>query len=142
MALWHGYLAVENLAMNDAQKDAFVDRLRGLGQDNAGEAQFRMQLRPRNDNQAAIFEAKFDDNQLTPAAIKQFLASIFGVSAASISHTLGVADFGSGTTQYVKFTRTSIDYLRVAAFGGVGSTWQQSNSEARAYLALHTNEWN
>lgn len=142
MALWHGYMAAENLAMNGAQKDAFIDRLRGLGQDNGGEAQYRMQLKPRNDGQAAIFEARFNDAQLTPAAIKQFLASIFGVSAASISHTVGVAGFGSGSTQYVTFTRTGIDYLRIAAFGGVGSTWEQSRPEARAYLSLHNNEWN
>jgi hypothetical protein len=142
MALWHGYLAAENLAMNEAQKDAFVDRLRGLGQDNGGAAQFRMQLRPRNDGQAAIFEAKFNDAQLTPAAIKQFLASIFGVSVASISHAVGTAGFGSGTTQYVTFTRTGIDYLRVAAFGGTSASWEQSKTEAQAYLALNSAEWN
>ncbi len=141
MTLWHGYLAIENLGLNPAQKDALVDRLRGIGQKNGGKANERMQWRPRLDNQAVIFEAVFDDAQLTPASVKQFLASIFGVQASSITHVVGTASFGNGTTQYATFTRTGVDYLRVAIFGGVTSTWEESRLEEHAYRLLHLADW-
>jgi hypothetical protein len=145
MALWYGYMGAENLALNEAQKDAFVERLRGLGQRNNGANRFKMQLRPRLDNQAAIFEAVFEDSQLTPASIKQFLGSVFGVNPNTITNTNGVANFGNGTTIFSTFARGGTDYIRIAAFGKIAGTeeeqWLASWTECRIYLQLNSLAW-
>jgi len=143
--LWHGYLAAENLGLNTAQKKEFMESIEGLGQENASHR--KLQVRVRLDNNATIFEAVFLKERLTPAWFKQYLAKIFGIpNPNSITHTVGTAGFGDGTTQYVDFSRLGVTYLRIAAFGGVELTgeegWIHSNQECRGYLDHHWDEWN
>lgn len=141
MTLKHLYFGIENLAMNDTQRDIFVDALRALGRKDGGAAHERMQFRVRADRQAALFEATFDDADLTIQLWKNRLASLFGVSANTITNATNQPDFGAGTTTVVTFGRAGTDYLRVALFGGVNATTEQSRVEAVAYLALHTTNW-
>lgn len=142
MAQWHGYLGIESLTLNSSQRAALVQALGAVGRDNTSdEARRRMHFITRNDRRAAIFEAVFDDTDLSIPSIKAFLGAVFGISPATINHALTTAAFGNGTTQVLTLSRLGVDALRVAAFGGVGSTWNESRLEAVAYLVANNDDW-
>jgi hypothetical protein len=60
-----------------------------------------MHWRVRLDNDAVIFRARFQDNDLTTVNLRQFLANTFSVALANIS---------AGTTSTTFGTRPSPDY--------------------------------
>lgn len=137
----HLYFGIENINLTNPQRDQVVAALQALGLQNGGPAHLRNHWRIREDNQAAIFEADFDVNDLTTLKFRTLLASIFGVLLSSITASAVTASFGAGTTQVATFTRTGTDYLRVAVFGGVSATYEQSRQEALAYLAANRVAW-
>lgn len=139
--MWHGYFGIENLNLNAAQRATLVAALRALGPASDPQPARLCHWRTRNDGQAAIFEALFNENVLTIAVWKQRLGAIFGVDPSTIDHALVILHFGGGNTPVVTFSRTGTDYLRVALFGGVGAAWGDSGDEARAYLAANAAEW-
>ena len=141
MANWHGYLGVENLALNATQKATLVAALRALGPATHPSPACLCHWRTRLDGEAAIFEALFNEDDLTVTRFKNGLAAIFGVAADSIDHAISNASFASGSTPVVTFSRTGTDYLRVALFGGVGADWNESRDECRGYLAANMAEW-
>jgi hypothetical protein len=97
--------------------------------------------RTRLDNQAAIFEALFNEDSITIDRFKQRLGTIFGVDPGTIDSDVATVSFSQGDTLVVTFSRNQTDYLRVALFGGVGTNWMNSGNEARGYLKLHLDEW-
>lgn len=141
MADWHGYIGIENLGLSASQKQTLITGLAALGPAQSERPAWLNHRRVRLDNDAAIFEALFDDSTLTVAAIKQRLATIFGVAVGTISHTTSTASFGGGTTDIVVFTYNSVQRLRMARFGGTGSTREQSRLEVLGYLAANRDAW-
>ena len=139
--MWHGYFAIEDLNLTDAQRDTLVDVLKALGPDSHPSPACLNHWRTRLDGDAAIFEALFREDMLTVDAFKQRLGAIFGVDPATIDHTLTIFHFGDGDTPVAVFSRSGVNYLRMALFGGVNATWQESGDECRAYLAANLAEW-
>lgn len=142
MANVHLYLGIENLNLTAPQKNTFITAIQGLGQANNGSApNLRNHWRVRQDNEAVIFEALFDESQLTIAAIKSRLATIFGVAVGTISHsTQQHASYGL----IVTFTHSAQDKMRMVGFGNNGSAWQSievSRAATLAYLAANAAAW-
>lgn len=140
MANQHIYFGIENLNLTNGQRNQLITGLQGLGQANSGLPFQRNHQRIRPDNQAAIFEGLFDENNITIAAIKSRLATIFGVSAALISHATQQTVYGLVIT----YTYQSVARLRMVAFGHTGSAWadrETSRSAAQAYLAANAAAW-
>lgn len=134
---WHGYFAVENLNLNTAQRATLIDALRQLGPKSDPQPARLNHWRTRLDRQAAIFEALFNEGNLTIARFKQRLGAIFSVDPATIDHATQQTQFGPVVT----FSRSGTDYLRFLLFGGVGASWMKSGDECRAYLAVNAAEW-
>lgn len=144
MANIYGYFGIENLALTNPQRNTLVSELGLLGQEDNGACHRRMISRVRLDNQAVIFRAVFDENHLTPTAIRNRLATIFGVAANSITFAITTPTLGGQVTQVVTFTRLGTDYLRCVLFGKPNGGWptiQQSGDAARAYVIANLAEW-
>ena len=134
---WHGYIFIENLALNNAQRGQLVTALRALGNQSGPHPNLLTQYRPRLDNQAAIIEAEFADGDLTVPQVKAYLANIFGTNPATIDHAPLLSQYGNGIT----LSRGGTDYLRIGEFGGLGSTWEESRQSAVAYLSAFSALW-
>ena len=137
MANWHGYLAVENLNLNAAQRATLIDALRNLGPVSDPQPARLNHWRTRLDGEAAIFEALFNESNLTVDKFKQRLGAIFGVDPATIDDATQSTAFGPVVT----FSRGGTDYLRFLLFGGAGAAWMESGDECRGYLAANIAEW-
>ena len=169
----HLYLAIENVGLNDTQRDTFIDALKALGPkwsskeverftpivyeyDEEGElisetggdpymvtiyfhsgqpAHFN-HWRVRNDKEAVILEALFDEDNITRDAFRNKLADIFSVDPSTITDTQQPTQYGP----LVTFARSG-DKLRFLLFGGVDATWEESGDACRAYLAANVAEW-
>lgn len=144
MANIYGYFGIENLALTNPQRNTLVSELGLLGQEDTGACHRRMRSRVRLDNQAIIFRAVFDENQLTPTALRNRLATIFGVSANSITPTVTTVNLAGYLTQVITFNRLGTDYLRCVLFGKPNGGWptiQQSRDAAAAYIAANLAQW-
>jgi hypothetical protein len=97
----------------------------------------------RLDNNAAIFEALFDETKITIQAFKNFLGTIFGISPSLISNTNTSLSFGGHSTLVVTFTYNAVNYLRVALFGYAGGwpIYEDSHLEVLGYLKLNQAAW-
>lgn len=141
MATWHGYFAVENINLNTTQRQTLIAELRALGPASDPQPARLNHWRTRTDNEAAIFEALFNENALTIQTFKDRLGVIFGVDPSTIGHTVNQVTFDTLPTPVVVFSRSGTNYLRFAAFGGVGATWPDSGDECRAYIKANQGEW-
>ena len=139
--MWHGYFAIEDINLNDTQRDTLLEVLKKLGPETHPSPACLNHWRTRLDNDAAIFEALFNEDLLSIDAMKDRLAAIFDISPATIDDDLTIFHFGDGNTPVVVFSRNGTDYIRMALFGGVGATWEESGDECRAYLALFADQW-
>lgn len=138
---WHGYIAVENLALDTGQRQTLIAALRTLGPASDPSPARLNHWRPRLDGQVVIFEAAFQELALTVAAWKDRLGIIFGVDPTTIGNASVDQSYAGGTTPAVTFTYSGIDYIRATLFGGSGATWVESGDECRGYLALYQDEW-
>ena len=141
MVVWHGYFAIENLNLNASQKETLVSVLRQLGPATHPQPACLWHWRTRLDGDAAIFEALFDEDDLTVTKFKERLGNIFGVDPDTIGHSIQNPTFANRPTPVVTFSRSGTDYLQMALFGGTSATWMQSGDECRAYLAANRDEW-
>ena len=138
---WHGYFAIEDLGLNANQRQTLIDALRRLGPATDSQPARLCHWRMRLDDRAAIFEAAFNEDNLTVDAFKARLAAIFGVDPVTIDHRLQSVTFDSRPTPIATFSHSGTDYLRMALFGGPGATWEQGRIEVLAYLAVNRDEW-
>ena len=142
MTMWHGYMIVENLNLNQAQAAELWQTIMSKGEANESQyPQFRNHWRLSLDNTKGIFEALFNQDNMTVEWFKEQLGNIFGVAPSTIDDTLQNVTFVTRTTPVVIFSRTGIDYVRFAVFGNVGATWEQSRIEVLGYLAANIEEW-
>lgn len=141
MTRWHGYMGVENLGLGAAGKATLVAELRSLGVADDPSPARRCHWRTRLDGEVVIFEAAFDEDALSVERFKRRLGAILGVSWVTIGADVSHVAFGIRPSPVVVFSRSGVDYLRVALFGGVGGTWEQSRGEALAYLLANAAGW-
>lgn len=143
MATLHLYIGIEALNMTGGQIATLANALQMLGKEDGGDSPSRrMQPLPvRPDGRAAIFEAVFDENDLTIVAVKNFLANAFGVATNTITQSVALATFGSGLTPIVTYIHSGQNRVRFAVFGGVSATWEESRQDVKAYLALNRADW-
>jgi len=92
--------------------------------------------RVRPDKQAAIFEALFNENNLTVDVFRNRLANIFDIDPSTITDKVQQTRYGP----LVTFARGG-DRLRFLLFGGLGASWMESGDACRAYLKAHQDEW-
>jgi hypothetical protein len=136
----HCYYGIESLALTNPQRATLVQGLQQIGEaNNAANPAQRNHWRIRPDNNAIIFEALFNEDHLTIAAIKQRLADIFGVNVSLITHTTSQSVYGLVVT----FRYNSVNRLRSIAFGYNGGwpAYGVSQQAARDYLAANAAAW-
>ena len=142
MTNWHGYFAIEDVNLVDAQQQELWQVLKTIGTDNEGPSpQFRNHWRFSLNRKKVIFEALFDRNQLTINQFKGWLGSIFSVDPATIDNVNSQKTFSTLPTPIITFGREGTNIIRFAAFGGLEATWPQSRREVLAYLAMNPSEW-
>jgi hypothetical protein len=135
-------MAVENLNLNSSQALELWQAIKAKGANNqSNHPQYRNHWRLSIDNTKGIFEALFAQDNMAVDWFKDKLANIFGVNPATIDHGTQMVQFANRNTPIVTFSRTGTDYMRVAVFGSVGATWNQSRIEANAYMKANLEEW-
>ena len=135
------YFGIENLALTGGQKQQLIAALRALGPVNSSYPVRLNHIRTRLDNDAAIFEAQFGDNDLTSLSIRQYLANVFSVPTAQVTAAITSQTFSVLPTPIVTLTYQSVQRIRFALFGGTNATHAQSRAEVQAYLALNAGAW-
>ena len=142
--MWHGYWGIENLGLNDNQRDIIIDELRRLGPSSDPQPCMLNHWRTRLDGQAAIYEALWEEENITIDTFKQRLATLFGIDPDSIDSSVNPVTFATLPSAVVTFSRNGTDYLRTVFFGYAGGEfpgWQESGDECRAYLKLYADDW-
>lgn len=144
MATWHGYWTLENLNLNATQRStlraAILDYFHDHREPTHQPAEL-LHTRISLDGSKVILEAKFDESHLTVNRFKQFLANVFNVTVGTIDSTSASVQLAGRATPVITFGRGGTNYIRVALFGGVGATWQQSRDAVIAYLDSARAEW-
>lgn len=134
------YFGIENINLTVGQKNTLITGLQAIGDNASANPCNRNHWRIRADNNAVIFEANFDENNLTIDAIKQRLATIFGVAVGTITHSTSQnATYGL----IVTFIQGGQNKIRSVAFGynGGWGSWVESNAATRSYLAANAVAW-
>jgi len=136
--MWHGYLGIEDIALTAQQRQQLIDWFKGLGRPQIEQPAHFCHWRIRLDGKAAIFEALFEEANITIENVKARLAQIFGVDPATISHAVVQTQYGPTVT----FNRSG-EKLRMIQFGGSpgGCTWMTSGDAARAYVKANLAQW-
>lgn len=141
MAISHQYFYLESLNLTAPQRQTLVTQLLGLGRDeNADSPARRMHSRVRNDNLAMLFEAVVEEDDLTINAIKNRLATIFGIAVGTISHSTNQSVYGFVVT----YIQGGQNRMRLGAFAHNGTSWgttAQSRQAAQAYLLANALAW-
>lgn len=137
---WHGYLAVEDLALTSDQRAAIVSAFRALGptRQETDWPPFLNQLRVNIDSSKAIFEARFNQAHLTTENVVQFLADAAGANPANITPVVTQTARGPLLT----LSAGGTPQMRMLLFAGVNATWEESRQQVLAYLAANPDEWN
>lgn len=136
------YFGIENLGLNATQKSTLVEALKKLGPAYHDQPAYLCHWRIRPDNEAVIFEADFDMDSISLSAFKNRLANIFNVPVGNINHTLSNVSFSEGnTTAVLTLKYNTTNKLRVALFGGVNPTWENSHEEVLGYIQANISLW-
>jgi len=133
----HAYIGIEVLNMTAGQRQTLIDALRALMPERDEQPAWRVHLRVRRDNQAAIVEARWQDAHITDASIRRYLAQAFGVAENTVTSAAATNAFGRVLT----LTHSAVQRVRFLLFGGVGATWEQSRQAVLAYLAANRVQW-
>lgn len=141
MANWHGYFVVERGTIGGGNWDTLRVLFEAMGTHDATLPAYNNHRRTRLDEDAVIYESRFDTSEVSIAAFKQLLADEFGVDVNDIEHTIDSASYAGGSTTIWSFLYNAIERFSVGRFGAGGSTWQQSGDECRGYLAANRAEW-
>ena len=144
MTTWLGYFGVEDLGLTAGQRQTLITELRTLGQANATSKASNTQLinhwRTRLDGKAAIFEALWNEENISVTGVINRHAAIFQAYPASITHNTVPQSFSGYSTPIVTYSRGG-QKLRLALFAGLNSSWETSRLEALGYLAANIEQW-
>jgi hypothetical protein len=137
MTTWHGYFAIEDVALTPDQRAAIIALLRELGPVSDPQPAHLMQFRPSLDGSRAIFEALFNADNLTVVSIKAKLAAAVGINASLIADSAQQTAYGP----LVTYSVASVDRMRFLVFGGGAATWEESRVQARQFIIDNYAEW-
>ena len=137
MAQWHGYLAIEDIDLTDEQRASILAAFRALGPGNDPQPARLLHSRTSLDGSKAIFSANFNEDNLTVAKVKSFLADAVGVDPGIIDDTTQQTARGP----LVTYSVAAVDKIRFLVFESVGSTWEASRLQVLAYLKANAIEW-
>jgi len=135
------YLGAENIALNQAQRDAFRERLRIIGPAEHPQPSELMHWRTRLDGEAVIMRAQFQDADMTMAGLRRLLADTLGIPVAQVTSATAAVTYRTIPSAIVTMTVAGIDQMRFIQFAGSRSTVDQSNIEVLAYLQLNAVAW-
>jgi hypothetical protein len=135
MTDWHGYLAVEDIALTAPQREAIMNAFRDMGPE-AGPNQHLLQFRPSLDGSKAIFEALFQQANVTIENVKQIIADAVGIDPGMIDDTSQQTQYGPAVT-----FSAGTDRVRFLLFDGVGGEWEQSRIKCRDFIAANSEDW-
>lgn len=138
---WHGYFAVERQNISADNWAALQVVFESMGTLDSRFPCYNNHQRTRLDEDATIYESRFDTEEVSVAAFKQLLADEFGVPLESITHQTDTTTYADTETATRQFLYNDVERFKVERFGVGGSTWQQSGDECRGYLALYRDEW-
>lgn len=137
MSIWHGYIAVEDENLTSAQRAAVLAAFDALGPGNDDSPARMLQRSVSLDGSKAIYEAAFDEANLTVGNVKWFLANAVGVDPDNIDHA--VQTIARGTL--VTYSAGGINRLRFLVFGGLSATWRASLAQVDIYIANNQDDW-
>lgn len=134
----HFYIGIEDLGLTGPQRAAIVQAFKNIpGVNPENNACFKNHWKVSLDGDKAIFEARFNTDHLTVSSIKNYLASAVGVNANLISAATTQSTYGTVLT----FSAGGNDKLRMIAFSGIDSTWEESRQQVFAYLQANSGDW-
>lgn len=144
--LYYGAEILPTSTMTAGQRLTLDGLLQAMGQANSDpNPRRRLHRRLRLDSLAAIYQGLLDEaTELSVAAFKAKLASVFGVNVSLITSSSTTTTFATLQSTVVTFTYNSAAQFRVVVFGYTGSyspTLTESAIEARAYLAANAAAW-
>jgi len=135
--MWHGYLGIEDIALTAQERQTLIGWFKSLGRPQIEQPAHFCHWRVSLDGRAAIFEALFEEANITIKNVKARLAQIFGVDPATISHAVVHTQYGPTMT----FNRSG-DKLRMIQFGAPSAcAWSTSGDAARAYVKANLAQW-
>ncbi len=139
MSEWQGYFYIENLGLSAQQKQTLVDVLHAWGLRNVDPSpKKRNHWRVRLDNEAVIFEAVFEANNITVLWFRNKLAEIFSVPLANITATTTTTDYGPLST----FKYNTVNKLRMGIFASLNATWSESHDAVLQFISDNRSAWN
>lgn len=135
------YLGAENIALNQAQKDAFRETLRAIGPAAHPSPAELMHWRSRADGDAVIMRALFNESDLTTNGLRALLATVLAVPVAQITAATSTQTYKTIPSTIVLMSLNAVQQMRFIIFGGGRASAQQSNDETIAYLKLNAAAW-
>lgn len=114
MAEWHGYILVTlaaGLPLTSTQKSKVRDTVRGMAVREDKRPQRMFQTRLSLDGTQAIYEAVWDRDRVTPAAVMNAVAGTLGVSPAVLAGNVAYRLFADGGS-WEDSRAAVIDFLR------------------------------
>ena len=136
---WQGYFYIENLGLNAQQKQALIAALQQWGlRNDSDNPKDRNHWRTRLDNEALIFEAAFNAEQLTLSSFEARLVGLFGVSAEQIGAATSQNKYG----EVAVFSYGGTDRLRLGVFAGRQAGYLQSQVATQQFLIDFASDWN
>lgn len=135
------YFAIENIALTGPQKTTLIAALNALGPSSDPQPAELLHSRVRLDNDAVIYRARFQDNDLTTVNLRQFLANVFSIALASVTAATTSTTFLTLSSPIVTMTVSASQRMRFVLFGGLAATTAQSNAEVVAYLKANAAAW-
>lgn len=145
MADKHLYFAIQDLTLTAGQRqtlrDAILSKYR-TEQPPSDRPDENVHFAMSADGTIVIFDCLINEDNLTVATFRQFLANTFSVATGSIGTAVQQVSYGGYDSPVVTFSYNSVDRLRVAVFGGVGVTVEESRAAAQSYMAANPADWN
>jgi hypothetical protein len=135
------YLGAENISLTQSQKDAFRTTFSAIGPAANPSTAELMHWRGRLDGNATIMRSQFNDADLTPAGLRQLLATALGVPLAQVTSTTASQTFGTIPSTIVLMKVSGADAMRFILFAGPRAPIQDSNNEVLAYLKINGAAW-
>lgn len=136
----HVYILAEAMLLTLPQRQRILAELRALGPAD-GEPWLRNHARMKLDDGAAIVEAEFPGESVTTMAVRDRLAAMFGVDAATVTFSTASSTYGDHASEVATFNYAGQPRFRLTVLGGREATWEESRAEAAAYLRANAYAW-
>ena len=133
----HQYIGIEVLTMTAAMRGTLVEALKHIGRQDGDQPCKINHWRIRPDGMAAIFEAEFDADEVTPNRMAHRLEALYNLAPSAVSQTVTQTAYGPMVT----FKTNTTNRLRLIAFGGLDASYGESHAAVLAYLAANKTAW-